>query len=82
MLTSIGFPVMRHRRKSIEFEDVTLPSKLSASSNLTAFVKFGRNKAPIVSTKVIKKAMSDQRLNTLQDLKMYQVKLKQMLCKI
>ena len=46
---------------------------MTASSNLTAFVSFGRHKAAIVRDDVIKRAMSDQKLNTLKDLKIYQV---------
>ena len=67
------------RRKSREFEDINFRNSLSekdamtASSNLTAFVSFGRHKAAIVRNDVIKRAMSDQKLNTLKDLKIYQV---------
>ena len=69
----VDFPGLRNRRKSREYEDITLPSKVSESSNLTAFVNFGKYKSPVVSSKIIKRAMSDQKLNTLQDLRIYQV---------
>lgn len=54
--------------------DVTFDrSELSEYDNLTAFVSFGRAKTPIVRGEVLKQALSDQRLNTLKDLKLYQV---------
>ncbi|XP_067941136.1 uncharacterized protein [Watersipora subatra] len=66
------FSALRQRRKSREFEDIDLRSKLTASGDLTAFQSHSRYNSPIVSKRIIKKAMSDQRLNTAKDLTIYQ----------
>jgi len=71
----LDFGGLRQRRKSHEFEDINLlsHSRKGEFSNLTAFVGHGKSKTPIVRDDILKRASSDQRLNTVNDLKIYQV---------